>query len=262
MQTAFNFLDIVRPVKQATSQNSFVITSRDLEIISFISEMKFASLDDLYQKFFKVLKSGEESKSQWWAKERITKLVKHNFLMRVYSFSEKTSYYLATPKAYLTVLKSCPDNLPVRPLTKIDQNTFKHDKYLVKTRLAFESKGMIKSWISDRQLFQYPEVCMKFGEGNQPDAIYTNQKSERVALELEISRKSKRRYTDKVRNYIHMIRQYKANPLGFSRAHYVVANETIKNLILDEVKVYQEYFTVQLLSEVLPSLNLSEKGEL
>lgn len=260
MQTAFNFLDINAGKEKATIQNTFVITPRDLEVLCFVCEMKFASLEDLYSKFFKVLRSGQESKSNWYARERIMQLVKHNFLSRVFSFSERTSYFVGTSKAYLSILKQCPERIPTRPLSRIDQNTFHHDKTLIKVRLQLESLGVVKSWISDRQLFQYPELCLNFGEGNQPDAIYVNQEGERVALELEMTRKSKRRYTDKVRNYAYLLREQKNNPVGFKKVHYIVGSEALRDLIFDEVKIYPNQFSIQMLNDLLPaSLNL--KGE-
>ena len=91
MQTAFTFFDFEMPVKKETSLSGLVLTERDLEVISFVNEMKFASLDELYFKFFKVLKSGAESKSQWWARERVSGLVKSKFLSRVYSFNERNA---------------------------------------------------------------------------------------------------------------------------------------------------------------------------
>lgn len=251
MQTAFTFFEIEMPIKKVTSPSCLMLTERDLDVISFVHEMKFASLDDLYSKFFKVLKSGAESKSQWWARERLTDLVKSSYLNRVYSFNERKPYFLGTSKGYLALARSCPDKLITRPLEKIDHNTFEHDKALLQIRLKLEAEGKVTSWTSDRQLFHFPELCLNFGEGNQPDAIYTNPDGARVALELEIARKSKKRYTDKIRNYAFLMREQKDNPLSFKTVHFVVQSEAVRDLILSEIKIYPQYFEIQMLSKIL-----------
>ncbi|GIL17076.1 MAG: hypothetical protein BroJett040_08270 [Oligoflexia bacterium] len=255
MQTAFSFFEIEkvtqRPERKVTSSPAIMLTDRDLEVISFVNEMKFASLDDLYFKFFRVLKSGGESKSQWWARERISVLIKSNYLSRVHSFNERKPYFLGTTKGYLTLTRRCPEKFNTRPLERIDQNTFEHDKLLLKTRLKLEVDQKATSWISDRQLFQFPELCLNFGEGNQPDALYTNSNGERVAFELEVARKAKKRYADKIRNYVFLMREQKDNPLSFKKVHIVALNEVVRDLILSEIKIYPQYFEIQMMSEVL-----------
>lgn len=116
--------------------------------------------------------------------------------------------------------------------------------------MKLEDTGLACSWISDRQLFQFPELCLNLGEGNQPDAIYENAQGEKVAFELEIARKTKKRYLDKVRTYVFLLREQKDNPKAFKKVHFVVASESVYELILAEVKIYPQYFNVQLLEQV------------
>lgn len=250
MQTAFSFFDITKVSNKTIDKNSIVLTERDLEIISFIHEMKFASLDDLHFKFFKLLKDGTESKSQWWARERLSALVKAHYISRIYSFSERKSFYLGSEKGYWTLLNHCPSKLPVKPLEKIDFNTFSHDKLVLKIRLELEKTGQASHWLSDRKLFQYPELCTNLGEGNQPDAIYTSPNMAKVAFELEISRKSKKRYHDKIRTYAYLLRE-KRGTQPFNKVHFIVANETVRDLLAEETKIYPQIFKIQLLTDFI-----------
>lgn len=251
MQTAFTFFEIGMPAKKVNSSLGLVLTERDLEVIAFVNSMKFASLDELHFKFFRVLKSGIESKSLWWARERIGDLVKANYLSRIYSFSERKAYYHGTSKGYYALQRSCPEKHSPRPLEKIDHNTFEHDKLLLRTRLHLEENEKINSWISDRQLFQFPELCLNFGEGNQPDALYINSNGEKIALELELARKAKKRYVDKIRNYAFLMREQKDNPNNFKKVRFIVGNESVRDLLLAEIKIYPQYFELQMLSEIL-----------
>lgn len=84
------------------------LTTRDLAIISYVCEMKFAGLEDLHFKFFRTLKNGNESNSLWWARERLTALEKDGFIERKYAFDERVSYFLGTLAAEtLSQWKEC-----------------------------------------------------------------------------------------------------------------------------------------------------------
>ena len=73
---------------------NFKITEREQEILRFILEMKFASVDQIYEKFFQL----EDSKSSRYAYERVQKLVKAGFLVAQKIHTEDKTYYLITLK--------------------------------------------------------------------------------------------------------------------------------------------------------------------
>jgi predicted CopG family antitoxin len=55
------------------------LKKRDVEILKFVLEMKFVSIEEVYEKFFKVKMNGEKSKSDWWARDRVYQLKKMGF---------------------------------------------------------------------------------------------------------------------------------------------------------------------------------------
>ena len=200
-------LELLKEEKQPLPKKSkpievILLTSRDYEIINFVCEMKFASLEDIFEKFFKKLKDGSESKSLWWARERVTELYKHGYLNRIYSFNERKAYYLGTKKGYYELIKGYPSVIPTRPVESINFNTFAHDKLLLSLRLKMENKSQCSKWISDRTLSQFPELCPSIDKSYLPDAIYTTPSGEKIAFELEISRKAKKRYKEKIQSYV------------------------------------------------------------
>lgn len=111
MQLELNIEKSKPMIKKKVNLEFIQLTQRDLEIISFVCDMKFASLDDIYEKYFKKLKDGTLSKSTWWARQRLNELFKHKYLNRIYSFSERKAYYLGTLKGYLEIVKKCPFSL-------------------------------------------------------------------------------------------------------------------------------------------------------
>ena len=90
---------------QVNKKQSVRITSRDLEILEFILSMKFSSIEDIHLKFFKVTRSGEESTSLRWARERVNSLKDKGFVQTLNNVCNK-SLFLITKKGY-QFLKNC-----------------------------------------------------------------------------------------------------------------------------------------------------------
>ena len=246
MQLNFETTESKFSVKKVKSLDPLMLTQRDYEIITFVSEMKFASLGDIYERFFKVLKDGTESKSDWWARERLLELIKHGFLNRIYSFNERKPYFLGTKKGFYELVRRFPSDFPTRPTETINFNTFEHDKLVLAIRLDMEKNKKCTKWISDRTLAEFPELCPALDQSYLPDAVIVTPGGEQVAFELEISRKAKKRYAEKIQNYVKCIRLNKDSPSIFKKVIFYVTSETVKNLIEAETRIYKQYFEIQL----------------
>lgn len=251
-------LELLKEEKQLLPKKSkpsevILLTSRDYEIITFVCEMKFASLEDIFEKFFKKLKDGSESKSLWWARERVTELYKHGYINRIYSFNERKAYYLGTKKGYYELIKGYPAVVPTRPVESINFNTFTHDKLLLSLRLKMENQSKCSKWISDRTLSQFPELCPSIDKSYLPDAIYTTPSGEKIAFELEISRKTKKRYREKVQSYVKCLRLNKDSLSIFKKVIFLVTQESVKDLLENEIKLYKQYFDIRFDNSILIS---------
>lgn len=247
MQAEFQLENNNFKEKKRTVLNQIILTNRDLEIIKFINEMKFSSLDEIHFKFFKTLKDGTESKSQWWARERLSDLAKAKYIIKRYSFNERKSYYLGTMKGYLALLKRYPSDVSVKPLAKIDFSTFDHDKLVMQIRLQYEQQGVIKNWISDRMLQSMGGAHKVLGEGNTPDGIYTTTDDEKIAFELELTQKAKSRYEQKIKKYVSIIRENKNNNDVFKKVHFIACSDKILEHLSHYSKLYKDFFRFDLL---------------
>lgn len=252
MQTAFNLETVPTQLKKLNYVEPLKLTKRDLEAITFILDMKFASLEEIYAKFFKRLRNVEISKSDWWARDRFSLLVRTKFLSRVHSFYERKSYYQATIKGYLTLARQCPAKLLVRPTEKLDFSPFDHDKLLLALRLKLEESLNITSWISDRQLRCFPELTGGIESLYIPDAVYTNSQNEKIALELEIATKAKDKYREKIKRFVKLLRS-QGNNKPFDRVEYVCAKEAVYKFLEQDTKIYGDLFSVKMLNEILPN---------
>ena len=253
---------IKKTAKQGlTMDEKIFLTSRDLAIISYVCEMKFASLEDLHFKFFKTLKNGNESNSLWWARERLTALEKDGFIVRQYAFDERVSYFLGTLKGYKTLQLRSPESLAVRPVDKINHNTFNHDKMVIEVRNKLEAMGKVKQWHSDRKLFCFPELNTHVDKWNQPDGIFITPRGEVVALEVEISRKTTEHYREKIKTYVNIARKQEVSPTSIKKILYVTGNAATYNAIKAEIKLYQQYFTLMTIEEFREKYEVSKATE-
>ncbi|MFH1261894.1 MAG: hypothetical protein V1495_00385 [Pseudomonadota bacterium] len=174
------------------------ITEREIEALRFTLEMKFASVEALYQKFFRQ----EGSSNSRYAYERVNLLRKNGYLRPVRIHTEGTVYYVATQVVADLLQAEHPDaNIP-RALAGIDVRTFEHDRKVLLCRVVRESIGKARDWTSERVLRQTWSLASG-GLPNElvPDAIFTNSRGERVAFELELSPKVTSRYFRKVERF-------------------------------------------------------------
>ncbi len=86
---------------------NFRLTDRDLDIFGFILEQKFASLEQIYFRFFDCRKSISDPlpRGLFVTRQRLQILKRNGFLKSEKVFSESKSLYLVTNKA-VQILRS------------------------------------------------------------------------------------------------------------------------------------------------------------
>ncbi len=213
--------------------------------------MKFADLNAIHQKFFLNLRSGERSKSDWWARERIGLLKQHGFLRtKRFTFTGKT-YFLATELAHIALTNKRNHRSYVRPVVEIDVRTFDHDLRVTQARLALERLGRAANWVSERQLKSDLALVSGLSRQYQPDAIYRNKHGEPMAFELELTLKKKERYADKIRKYVDLIRQADLGTQGFRGVLFVVCSDHIFGILNDLTRRHEGKFKIEKFNELV-----------
>ena len=213
--------------------------------------MKFADLNAIHQKFFLNLRSGERSKSDWWARERLGLLKQHGFLKtKRFTFSGKT-YFLATKLAHIALKNMRSHRGYVRPLEEIDVRTFDHDLRVIEARLALEQLGRAANWVSERQLKSDLALASGLPRQYQPDAIYQNKHGEPMAFELEVSAKSKDRYADKIRKYVDLMRQVDAGAQGFRGVLFVACHDHVFGILNDLTRRHDGKFRIEKFNDLV-----------
>lgn len=244
----------LEPERKVTSKN-VILTSRDLEVIEFIIDMKLVSIEDVFQKFFKVTLSSEAAKSDLWARKRLLQLEQGKFLKAHKVQTEKLTYYTATFKAYYALTNVHPEKAFTKPVGGFDHRTFAHDKLVLKCRLDLEERLKINLWLSDRKLKASPELSGGLSSIHIPDGIYTLPTGQRVAFELEIARKSKSRYADKIKKYVQVMRSMDSNKKKFDVVQIVCTQEPVFDLLVKETKIYGSLFKIQTMNQFINELS-------
>lgn len=250
MQTSYCYFDMSVISEKLPLAKGFRFTDRELDILEFVLEMKFSTLEDIHSKFFKVTKWGSTSNSVIWARQRISKLVKSDYLQILTDVCAKHLYVL-TQKGFLFLKNSRLSKSYCRPLFEVDGRFFDHDQRVAQLRIALENSGVVKEWISERQLSEFDEVKKYLSAEFRPDAIYMTPEGKKVAFELEIARKSKERYQTKIKRYIQVMSEPQVASSLFDSVHYVCEKEKILDLIKSEVALYQPLFKFSLESEFI-----------
>lgn len=225
-------------------EKKVILSERDLCALRFVLEMKFSTLDDLFQRFYRTNDNFGVERGREYLKKRLVQLVGAGYLTTTRAFSEKVRLFLATKKTYRTLKELNPEKEICFPLEAVDGRTVVHDYYLGKLRVYLEEVQKVTSWTSDRHLKCFPELINGLRGQYVPDAIYTNSENEKVALELELSLKAKSKYKDKIRKYIYLLKSqesYKA----FSKVHFVYSDELVKKHLENATMLYPEFFKVE-----------------
>lgn len=84
------------------SKPQIIIGERDRSIIRFLMEMKFATLDQMFRKFFQETRDGESTNLNW-CRTRIKQLETLEFVRSLRSFYGGRSLYLPSKKGTFLV---------------------------------------------------------------------------------------------------------------------------------------------------------------
>ena len=255
-------MQIVLGVKQlgnGKEQNkaNVKLTKRDMEICKFLLEMKFASVEEIHKKFFKITLLGFESKGFRPAWKRLQNLESLGFIKALHHFQFLKRFYIPTLKGY-NLIRNCysSDEIPY-PSKNIDIRTFDHDLRVTEVRLALENKFHISKWKSDRLLRSLNEYSSLIRQNLVPDGIFLTSDNKRVCFEFEKATKAKSRYLSKIKAYVSIMREQNSKLKLFDTVLYVCENKIVFEYLCKETKIYGELFKVQTIDQILSSEQVS-----
>ena len=217
---------------------SFRLTDRDLEILGFLLDQKFASLEQLYFRHFDVRESAQDPmpKGLHVTRQRLQILKRAGLISTERVFSESRSLYLMTPFGFQTFQSKRPSEAYAKPMVTVDFRNFEHDTKVNDCRIALERTGKVMKWISERRVriagFESQFSFSELPETIVPDGVLVSSKGERVAFEIEASPREKRRFIQKREAYESVMRG--TNPL-FHKVIWTSATAPLHTVLKDVI---------------------------
>lgn len=179
------------------------LTDRDYRIFGFLLDQKFASLEQLYFRYFDTRKTLSDPlpNNLYVTRQRLTVLRRHGFITTTRVYSEGKSLYLLSSLGFQAFQGKFPHEAYAKPVTSVDFRSYEHDTRVNDCRIAIERTGKVIRWISERKLkmegFESQQSYQELPDDIVPDGIIVSSKGERIAFEIETTPRKKRRYEDK-----------------------------------------------------------------
>jgi hypothetical protein len=217
---------------------SFRLTDRDLEILGFLLDQKFASLEQLYFRHFDVRSSPSDPmpKGLHVTRQRLQILKRAGLISTERVFSESRSLYLMTPFGFQTFQSKRPSEAYAKPMATVDFRNFEHDTKVNDCRIALERTGKVMKWISERRVriegFESQFSFSELPETIVPDGVLVSSKGERIAFEIEASPREKRRFVQKREAYESVMRG--TNPL-FHKVIWTASTQPLTTVLREVI---------------------------
>lgn len=217
---------------------SFRLTDRDLEILGFLLDQKFASLEQLYFRHFDVRSSPSDPmpKGLHVTRQRLQILKRAGLISTERVFSESRSLYLMTPFGFQTFQSKRPSEAYAKPMATVDFRNFEHDTKVNDCRIALERTGKVMKWISERRVriegFESQFSFSELPETIVPDGVLVSSKGERIAFEIEASPREKRRFVQKREAYESVMRG--TNPL-FHKVIWTASTQPLTTVLKEVI---------------------------
>lgn len=182
---------------------SFRLTDRDVEILAFLLDQKFASLEQIYFKFFDTRAQVTDPlpKGLHVTRQRMAVLRRAGLISTERVYSESRSLYLLTQSGFQLFRSRRPHDAFAQPMKSVDFRNYEHDTKVNDCRIAIERTGKVIKWIPERRLrmegFESEFSFRSLPRELVPDGIFISSKGERIAFEIETTYRKKSRYEDK-----------------------------------------------------------------
>lgn len=190
-------------VGKKTQRVNFRLTDRDVELLGFLLDQKFASLEQIYFKFFdaRELVTDALPSNLFVTRQRLQVLRRAGLISTQKVFSESRSLYLLTHLGFQIFRGRRPHDAFTLPVKQVDFRNYEHDTKVNDCRIAIERTGKVMKWLPERRLrmqgFESQFSWSELPKELVPDGIFISSKGERIAFEIETTPRKKSRYIEK-----------------------------------------------------------------
>lgn len=238
-------MDLKREILKSFAQsikNNFLglrLQKRDYKIFRFLLDQKFSSLEMIYLLFFNKGNPEDQilKKNLWTTRQRLSKLRKRGLVKTQKVFTRGKAHYLLTQLGFRILQGQEGEDFPVRNTHGIDFSLYEHDFRLNMIRVFLEVKKKCSFFFSEKWVRAAPLPISKngfrFARDLFPDAVFINSKNERVALELEVSRKASLKVIQKIHQYERLLSGRYGSSQVLDKIWVVATKKSV-------IKIYQQ----------------------
>lgn len=167
-----------------SKETSFLMTRRDVEILTFINDFGFVGLTHLMKRFCL-----NESNCY----KRMQRLIKQQFVIHERVFhNEKGVYRLSAKGAEWTELQ---------PIVSVQRTAYVHQLMVIEVYIALQKKYPDAYWVPERRLIKDEYFDEKFKNKHIADGLLILPDDKQIAIEVELSLKEKSRLYKIFKNY-------------------------------------------------------------
>lgn len=199
-------------VSKKKQGSSFRLTDRDLELLGFLLDQKFASLEQIYFRFFdnRKLVTDPMPEQLFVTRQRLQILKRAGLITSQKVFSESRSLYLLTQMGFGIFRGKRPHDAFATPAREVDFRNYEHDTRVNDCRIAIERTRKIMKWLPERRLraqgFESDFSLQALPREVVPDGVFISSKGDRIAFEIETTPRKKSRYEDKRDEFLSVMR--------------------------------------------------------
>ena len=220
-------------IRATCTRSRLRLTERDYEILHFLFDQKFASLEMLYYRFFDRRKqiSDLPPREFFVARQRLQLLRRASLIHTQRVYSEAKSVYLLSPLGLKALQGKLPEVAYAPAIKEVDFRNYDHDRRVSLVRVALEREKKAWNWISERRIrvkgYAVEGVSQALPESLVPDAIFQNSRGERIALEIEVSTRKKSRFENKIQAYREIMDSYDPAQALIRRVIFVACSDAV-----------------------------------
>jgi hypothetical protein len=243
--------------KRRSGKLKVVLGRRDVELLAFVAEQRFALLEQLSQRFFgqdgtprepSLAFSGRVQSPHKAAYRRAWKMVKAGYLLPRHVPMDRAQIYQVGKLGLDVLVDQTGFEWPY--LADVDIKNFRHDSAITELRLLLEPRAI--KWSSERLMRLHLSAAGK--SGHVPDAVFTVQHKEkpvRIAIEMELSLKSLDRYPKIIDQYRKLI----GTTLQVDRVLYICGQG-----VRESLRTREDVIACKYLFAFLDWAEVAEKG--
>lgn len=200
------------------------VPSKDVAILEYILQMRYLSIKQIAKRFFNTM-AGPDAVAAGIVMEEFVK----SGLLQTKVTKTSETIFLATTMAREYITKENPNKNYAQITRQVFMPRVKHDLLLADLRVRFEELNFVTKWYPEALLKEVPLFLREFQ--NLPDAICKKPNGMAYFLELEVSMKSLKVYSERIQEYTRILAKDEIKEASIEGVIFFCTDEKVQEKI-------------------------------